>query len=50
VTSFDLPPPGSPRVAFYRLGAFNKEAIAKALGIKPDKLKAGKPLHIVHEK
>ena len=28
----------------------NKAEIAKALGIKPGKLKTGKPLHIVHDK
>jgi hypothetical protein len=28
----------------------NRAEIAKALGIKPDKLKTGKQLHIVHEK
>lgn len=27
----------------------NKQAIAKALGMKPGKLKTGKKLHLVHE-
>jgi hypothetical protein len=29
--------------------AANKQAIAKALGMKPGKLKTGKKLHLVHE-
>jgi len=32
-----------------KVTAANKQAIAKALGMKPGKLKSGRKLHLVHE-